>query len=141
MSTVNVTLADSGSCRVFHPSSQTTLTTDRPIEYGGKGRSVSATDLVAAALGVCILTSLEAVAERSGLAPGEMTVQVEKTLSHNPRRIASLDVRIRCPQPMTPVMEKKLLRAAAMCPVKRSLSPDVAVTVAFGARSGDPGPP
>ena len=54
-------------CRAEHGPSGTTLLTDAPTDNHGKGESFSPTDLVAAALGACMMTIMGIVAERHGI--------------------------------------------------------------------------
>lgn len=131
MASIHVEHRDEGRCKVTHSRTQSDITTDRPAEYGGKGRSFSSTDLVAAALGSCMMTSIEAVLEREGIDPGKVAIDIRKTLAHNPNRIEALNVEIRCPNPLEPILKKKLLRVAATCAVKKSLNPEVAVTTSI----------
>jgi putative redox protein len=129
MATVRVTLPRIGECRVEHVGSGSVVTTDLPPEFGGEGKSFSATDLLAAALGVCIATSIDRVAERGGIPPDALRVEVQKELSTAPKRVARLTVRIFAARPVDEVLREKLLRAAHTCPVHRSLHPDVHVEI------------
>ena len=64
-------------CRAAHGPSNTALNTDAPKDNMGKGESFSPTDLVATALGTCIVTTMGIVAQRHGIDIGGATVGVE----------------------------------------------------------------
>ena len=64
MSTIQIRLSGPGSCRVAHVPSSAEIPTESPPEYGGRGGSFSATDLVAAGLGACTATSVQGVLAR-----------------------------------------------------------------------------
>ena len=51
-------------CRATHGPSGTVLITDAPVDNHGKGESFSPTDLVATALGACMMTIMGIAAER-----------------------------------------------------------------------------
>lgn len=120
-----------GRCRVEHQPSGAHLETDLPPEYGGGGRSFSATDLLAAALGVCIATNIDSVAVRHNVPLDALTVRVKKELAQSPKRVASLEVSISVAADISSDVLARLERAAASCTVKRSLHPEVTVTVRF----------
>ena len=101
-----------GECRVEHLRTGATVATDLPPEFGGEGKSFSATDLLAAALGVCVATSIDRVADRGGIPPEALRVEVEKELSTSPNRVARLSVWIYSARPVDAVLRTKLLRAA-----------------------------
>ena len=87
-------------CRATHGPSGTSVVTDAPVDNHGRGESFSPTDLVATALGACMLTVIGIVAERHGLDLAGMTSETEKVMSASaPRRIASLRTRITIPLP------------------------------------------
>src|SRR5579862_9090676 len=136
MSTILIQPIGPGQCRVVHKESGAVLHTDSPPEYGGEGRSFSATDLLAAALGVCITTNIDTVALRHGVPLEAIEVQVTKHLSQSPKRVASLDVAINVQHIISPELRIKLQRAADGCAVHRSLHPDLEVSIRieeFGA--------
>ena len=87
MATVRVTPLGSGRTEVVHEASGTSLTTASSPEWGGVGGSFSATDLVAAALGSCIGSSIAGPLERRGVDLDAVTIEVTKSLAEEPRRI------------------------------------------------------
>jgi putative redox protein len=119
-------------CHATHGPSGTQLSTDAPVDNQGKGESFSPTDLVATALGTCMLTIMGIVARRHGWDLSEATVEVEKGMVATPvRRIGSLAVVIRVPADLDEAAQKALALAAHTCPVHRSLHPDVQIPVEF----------
>ena len=50
-------------CRATHAPSGTSLVTDAPVDNHGKGESFSPTDLVATALGACMMTIMGIVGD------------------------------------------------------------------------------
>lgn len=120
-----------GSCSVLHQQSGATLITDSPPEYGGRGKSFSATDLMAAALGVCIATNIDAVAVKYEIPLEAVEIKVQKTLSKSPKRIASLSVQIFINVPLPLEVLRRLQNAAKNCAVHRSLHPELKVEISF----------
>lgn len=119
-------------CRAIHGPSGTALVTDAPLDNHGKGESFSPTDLVATALGACMLTVIGIVAERHGLDLAGMTAETEKVMSDAaPRRIASLRTRITIPLPADHPQRTALERAALACPVHQSIHPEIDAAVDF----------
>ena len=51
-------------CKAVHGPSKTVLLTDPPVDNMGRGESFSPTDLVATALGTCMLTTMAIVREK-----------------------------------------------------------------------------
>jgi putative redox protein len=121
-------------CQAIHAPSQSTLTTDAPIDNGGKGAAFSPTDLVATALGTCLVTIMGKVAERHGWDIRGTRVHVVKEMATAPdRRIGALRVTITLPPGRQWPAEdrQRLERAALTCPVKHSLHPDVQTPMEF----------
>jgi putative redox protein len=117
-----------------HGPSRQELRTDAPVDNGGKGELFSPTDLVATALGSCMLTVMDLVATRSGInIKGSQATVVKEMSSHPVRRIGALKVKIELP-PHVVLSDSdriKLERAAHVCPVKASLHPDIELQVEF----------
>jgi putative redox protein len=119
-------------CAATHGPSGNTLTTDAPKDNMGKGESFSPTDLVATALGTCMLTTMGIVAQRNNIAMAGATASVTKEMVTQPsRRIGRLGVTITVPGTFSDDDRKRLEGAALACPVHRSLHPDVQIPVTF----------
>lgn len=118
-------------CKAQHEPSKSVLETDAPKDNQGRGESFSPTDLIATALGTCILTTMAIVAERDGVYIKNSTMSVEKEMSSNPRKIARLKTIIELPQNIPEDYRRKLEAVGQSCPVKKSLHPDVDVPVEF----------
>lgn len=123
-------------CQATHGPSGTTLVTDAPVDNMGKGESFSPTDLVATALGTCMLTIMGIYSQRHNIDISGTTVRVTKEMAAAPtRRIGTLTVDIHVPHALGPEEQDRLRRAAETCPVHKSLHPDVVtpITFRFGA--------
>jgi putative redox protein len=116
---------------MIHGPSGTALKTAAPVDNQGDGSSFSPTDLVAAALASCMVTTLAIVAERDGIDLSGVSFRVEKHMAGEPRRIARLPVEIHLPADLPPAERLKLERAANTCPVHRSLQPEIEQDVRF----------
>lgn len=122
-------------CVARHGPSGSALPTDAPKDNMGKGEAFSPTDLVATALGTCILTTMGIVAQRQGLDLTGSTVRVEKHMTTTgPRRIARLPVEIRVPRTFSEEDRQRLENAAHTCPVHKSLHADIEapITITWG---------
>jgi len=119
-------------CKATHGPSGTALATDAPTDNQGRGESFSPTDLVATALGSCMLTVMGIQARTLGIDISGTTATVTKEMTTAPpRRIQRLTVTIHVPRPVSADNRIKLERAAHTCPVHQSLHPDVEKPIAF----------
>ena len=115
-----------------HQPSGTRLHTDAPKDNQGKGESFSPSDLVATALGSCMMTIMGIAARDMKLDIKGTKVTVQKEMVSTPlRRIGKLGVQIKVPGKFTDEQKKKLETAALTCPVHKSLHPDVQIPVEF----------
>jgi putative redox protein len=115
-----------------HTLSGKKLTTDAPLDNGGKGESFSPTDLLATALGTCMVTIMGIYAERHGLDIKGTKVSVSKEMVANPiRRVGKLGVTIEIPLASNHPQRSGLENAALTCPVHKSLNPEVEIPVSF----------
>jgi putative redox protein len=118
-------------CEATLASNGARIRTDAPAENKGKGEYFAPTDLVAAALGNCMLTMMGYAAERASVPLSNVVVEVEKELSSPPGRIIRLKVTIRMPRGLSPDQRAKLEKNARMCPVHHSLPADMDRPVEF----------
>ncbi len=129
---INIAYQGGLRCAATHGPSKTEIFTDAPVDNQGKGESFSPTDLVATALGTCMLTIMGIFAERHQIDLRGTTVTVIKEMTAVPvRRIAKLSSEIRVPLPETHPHKEALERAALTCPVHQSLAPEVEKPVVF----------
>jgi len=119
-------------CKAVHGPSGTALATDAPKDNQGRGESFSPTDLVATALGSCMLTIMGIMARTLNIDITGTTATVEKEMASVPvRMIETLTVKIHVPQQVSEENRQKLERAAHTCPVHKSLHPDVQKPIEF----------
>ncbi len=115
---------------VHGPSKARLLTAD-PVDNKGDGSSFSPTDLLATALGTCMLTLIAIVGERDGLDLSGMEYRAVKEMAATPRRVGQVPLEIRLPSSLTPQQRKRLETAALTCPVKMSLPEELETPVRF----------
>lgn len=109
-------------CVATHGPSGRTLETDAPVDNQGRGETFSPTDLMATALGTCILTTIGIAARRLGLDLKGARFEVTKDMSTDaPRRIVRLATHIWLPLSHDVDRDDVLERAARTCPVHKSL--------------------
>ena len=113
-----------------HEPSSSTLLTDAPKDNQGNGEAFSPTDLVATALGTCMLTTMGIAARRLNVDLTGATTRVIKEMVATPtRRVGKLSVEIHCPASVPAEHRAPLEHAALTCPVAKSLHPDVQMPV------------
>ena len=110
----------------LHKRSGDVIRTDAPVDNQGEGKHFSPTDLLANALGTCILTIMGMKARSEKINMRGAQFQIKKVMAAQPRRISEVHISIIMPPIAYTVREKKLLeKSAHHCPVKNSLHPDV----------------
>lgn len=125
---VEITIAYQGElrCAATHTPSGTQIFTDAPKDNHGKGESFSPTDLVATALGTCMLTIMGIAANTMKIDIRGTKVKVIKEMIAQPvRRIGALKITIEVPTKVDEEQRQKLIHAAITCPVFESLNPDI----------------
>src|ERR1700721_26316 len=83
---MNATYLGDLHCELVHGPSQNKIQTDAPKDNNGRGLAFSPTDLVGAALGSCVLTTMAIVADRDGVVLKGSTVKVQKEMITSPTR-------------------------------------------------------
>jgi putative redox protein len=115
-----------------HVESGTEVTTAAPKDNHGLGDAFSPTDLVATALGSCMISIMGIYAKNNDIDIVGTTAEITKVMASNPRRIAQIIVDIKMPFKEYSEKEKNALENAALtCPVAKSLHPDIEQDVSF----------
>lgn len=117
-----------------HIRSGTEIITDAPVDNMGKGEAFSPTDLVATALGTCMLTTMGIVADRHQWDLKGMSMEITKVMSSEPpRRISEVHIAFNFNGiTLTDEQQVILKNTALTCPVARSLNENIKQVVDFG---------
>lgn len=119
-------------CRLVHGPSGTEIETDAPQDNAGKGEAFSPTDLLAASLTSCMLTTMAIKARPEGIELERASGTVEKRMTtESPRRVRQLIAELHLPEALAPAQRARLEEIARTCPVSLSLSPEVRVDLSF----------
>jgi putative redox protein len=94
------------------------LITDEPERLGGDGSAPAPHELLPAALGSCVATTLVMYARTKGWDLGSVSVAVDSDIESTPRRF---DVSIELGGELTDDQLRRLEKVAASCPVRRSI--------------------
>lgn len=117
-----------------HLQSNSTVQTDAPVDNKGKGELFSPTDLVATALGSCMMTVMGIKAIEMNIDLKGTQLEVTKVMGTNPRRIVEVKIDIHFPAQLSSLSKKEktiLENVALTCPVAKSLHPDLIQTITF----------
>ena len=129
---INIVYEGGLHCRLTHGPSGTVMTTDAPKDNNGRGESFSPTDLVASALGSCMMTIMAIYAMKHGIHIEGSEVEVTKEMIQEPeRRIGKLGVVFKMAEGLSKEQRTTLERVALTCPVHKSLGPNVQIPITF----------
>jgi uncharacterized OsmC-like protein len=121
----------------LHGPSAQQIRTDAPLDNNGRGEAFSPTDLVAGALGACMLTVMGIRAQKAGVSLDGTRVRVEKHMIQEPkRRIGRLVVELAMAPGVPDAARLDLELTALGCPVRESIHPDIALDVCFDWTAG-----
>jgi uncharacterized OsmC-like protein len=107
--------------------------TDAPVDNQGKGERFSPTDLVATSLASCMLTTMAIRARDVEDIIRNVSIDVEKIMSVDPRRISAINLTFHFPEGFSVSADKQrqLEEIAWTCPVKESIHPDIKLGMSF----------
>lgn len=133
MITAHVTYTGELRAGAVHVRSGSSIETDAPVDNHGKGERFSPTDLVAAALATCIVTTLGIAGHAHDLDIVGAECEVTKVMVPDPRRIGEIIVKMSFPKsaPFSDKQKQIIERIARTCPVFESLHPDLKKTLSF----------
>jgi putative redox protein len=115
----------------IHLQSGTQILTDAPTDNHGKGEAFSPTDLVATALGSCMVSIMGIKSRDLDLELKDSTVSVTKIMQAEPRKIAKIIVELNMSITTSDKNKTILERSAMTCPVLLSLNSDIEKEVVF----------
>ena len=117
----------------LHTASGTRIETDAPVDNHGKGQRFSPSDLVATALGSCMLTIMGMKAKDLDIDLKGTRIEIQKIMKADPRRISGISLTFHLPEKLHLSEKNKtiLQRAAETCPVFYSIHPEIEVQVNY----------
>lgn len=115
----------------IHLQSGTEILSDAPIDNNGKGAAFSPTDLVANALGSCIMTIMAIKAQDMNVDLKGSNIEITKIMQTEPRRIGKIIVALHLNAEVSEKERTILERVAMNCPVYHSLNPEITKEVSF----------
>jgi putative redox protein len=132
MTTVKTTYLGDLRTENIHLQSGTKIITDAPVDNRGKGQSFSPTDLLATALGNCIMTIMGIKALDNNIDIVGTELDITKIMAEHPRRVDEVVMRFKFPAKGYSDAQKQLLESVAgISPVPLSVHPDLKQTVIF----------
>lgn len=131
MPTSKITYVGELRTTCIHLQSGTEILTDAPTDNHGKGEAFSPTDLVATALGSCMVSIMAIKTKDLDIDLKDSTLSVTKIMQAEPRKIAKIIVELDLSITTTEKNKTILERAAMTCPVLLSLHPDIEKEVTF----------
>jgi len=114
-------------CELTHGPSNTHINTDAPKDNKGKGEAFSPTDLLCAALGSCILTTMAIAIEKNNLSIDIKGAKFSgtKEMQADPRKVSKLTIKIEMPKGIPEDKREYLEKVGRNCPVSLSLNPSI----------------
>ena len=114
-----------------HLQSGTEILSDAPTDNHGKGEAFSPTDLVANALGSCMISIMAIKSKDLNVDLVGSTIEITKVMQAEPRKIAKIIVVLNIPITVDEKTKVILERVAMNCPVLLSLNADIEKDVTF----------
>ena len=132
MATIKTTYLGDLRTENIHLQSGRKIITDAPTDNRGKGEAFSPTDLLATALGNCIMTIMGIKAMDNGIDLTGTEIEITKIMADAPRRVAEVILEFNFPKKGFTEEEKQLIESVAgTSPVPLSLHPDLKQTIKF----------
>ena len=120
-------------CNAQHLQSGTIVETDAPTDNRGKGERFCPTDTVCLGFATCIITTMGIKAQDMNIELAGTTIDVQKHMAADPRRIRQIDVTLHFPKTLN-LSEKDIAileRTGNNCPVAKSLHPDIVQQIVY----------
>ncbi len=114
-----------------HLQSGIEILSDAPTDNHGRGEAFSPTDLLANALGSCMVSIMAIKSKDLNNDLIGSTVEVTKIMQSEPRKIAKIEIVMNLSVAADQKSKTILERSAMTCPVLLSLNPDIEKIVTF----------
>jgi uncharacterized OsmC-like protein len=116
-----------------HLQSGSTIETDAPTDNHGMGARFSPTDLIGTSLASCMLTTMAIRAKDLDSKLIGVSIQTEKFMEANPRRISRIDIHFSWPDGIifSEDERNRLNEIAMSCPVKESIHPSILLNINY----------
>ncbi len=115
-----------------HLQSGAKIITDAPTDNRGKGEAFSPTDLLATALGNCIMTIMGIKAMDNNIDIEGTKLNITKIMASDPRRVAEVVLEFVFSNKAYTNEQKQLIESVAgISPVPLSVHPDLKQTIKF----------
>jgi len=98
------------------------VVSDQPVEKGGENAGMTPPELFIVALGACVGVYVVRFAERHDIPLEGLTVEADYETAEDPRRIGSIKVKVKLPQPPPEKYREALLRSARQCMVHNTIT-------------------
>ena len=132
MTTVKTTYLGDLRTENIHLQSGSKIITDAPCDNRGKGEAFSPTDLLATALGNCIMTIMGIKAMDNGINIVGTEIEITKIMASDPRRVDEVVLEFFFPKNNYTDDQKRLIESVAgTSPVPLSLHPQLKQTIRF----------
>lgn len=131
---VDILLQRSLRCVAHSEGGAVQVVTDGPGEFGGLGSAPNPMEVLAMAVGSCVLTTLAIAGRKHGLdLEGASARVVPGMAPERTPRLVALAIRVVMPAGLVPDAEvrARLERAASRCPVKACLAPGIETSLEF----------
>ncbi len=132
MTTVKTTYLGDLRTENIHLQSGCKIITDAPTDNRGKGEAFSPTDLLATALGNCIMTIMGIKAMDNGIDLKGTEIGITKIMADAPRRVSEVILEFNFPKKGYNDDEKQLIESVAgISPVPLSVHTNLKQTIIF----------
>src|SRR5665647_3606441 len=132
MTTIKTTYLGELRTENIHLQACSKIITDAPTDNRGKGEAFSPTDLLATALGNCIMTIMGIKAMDHGIDLTGTEIEITKIMADAPRRVSEVTMEFNFPKKGYSEEDKHLIESVAgISPVPLSVHPDLKQTILF----------
>lgn len=121
-----------------HLGSANEIITDAPLDNQGKGEAFSPTDLLATALGSCMLTIIGIAAREHGFSIDGTDAEITKHMLSSPRRVGKVEINFIFPHAYSDKQKRIIEKAGRTCPVAMSLHSELIQDIRFTFADASP---